>query len=365
MSNERKNKPSASALSRLALCPGSWLMSQNAPTQPESDVCSLGTELHRCMETGETPTDPQLADTLSWVRDTELKLTNELIGPARIERETRLWSPDNSWSGQPDYVALNADLTEALIIDYKFGYNPVEPADANLQLSALAVLLKNRYSTLVRVTTCILQPFVTRSYSLCEFDVQTLEKAALFINNVVDKATSPGQPCKPSATACRYCPAFSTCPAVSLTINTIPSAVDLETNWQSFSPERKRLAFNLATLAKKWAAQVETLIKADLLASEPIPGLELAKGRQSTKLTDPATAFSRLNAEFPDHVTPTAFTACCNVSIPQLAKLVYEAMNATGLKVSAKKSREALDATLADITETSTSSPSIKVSFGD
>lgn len=98
---------------------------------------------------------------------------------------------------------------------------------------------------------------------------------------------------------------------------------DLTAAWEQWTPEKRREAYDLAKLAKKWAASVEGKVKADLKAEVDIPGLVLAPGKKAFTITDAAAAFQILNGLFPDGITAPAFTSCCKVGITDLDKLVH------------------------------------------
>lgn len=139
---------------------------------------------------------------------------------------------------------------------------------------------------------------------------------------------------RPSEKACRYCRAQSSCPAVKLALVNV-TAGDLAAAWESWPLEKRREAYDLAKLAKRWAASVEAKVKADLRAEVEIPGLVMAPGRR-------------------------AFTACCKVGITDLDKLVHGARKKEdgGSKVS--DSKDWLRKTLAGCAEVKVSEGSVK-----
>ena len=129
--------------------------------------------------------------------------------------------------------------------------------------------------------------------------------------------------------------------------------------WELFSAEEKVQAYRLAKTAKKWAAAVEYRFEQDV-AADLIPGFEMGPGRTSFTVTDPSGAFSALNAEFPEVVTPEAFTGCCKVGITELDKLVHAARKAADPKATTKSSRDWLRQELAPYGEEKTTKGSVK-----
>ena len=164
---------------------------------------------------------------------------------------------------------------------------------------------------------------------------------------------------KPSEKACRYCRAQSSCPAVKLALVQVTSG-DLTAAWEEWSPEKRREAYDLAKLAKKWAASVESKVKADLRAEVEIPGLVLAPGKKAFTVTDAAAAFQILNGLFPDDITAQAFTACCKVGITDLDKLVHSVRKAADAGAKVAESKDWLRKTLAGCAEVKVSDGSVK-----
>lgn len=61
-------------------------------------------------------------------------------------------------TGHPDVVAINPEVTEFYLDDFKTGYIPVDIAEMNWQLLAYAILLKRAYPTLQKGRLRIIQP---------------------------------------------------------------------------------------------------------------------------------------------------------------------------------------------------------------
>ncbi len=147
--DERQGLPSASGMQRLFLCPGSWNAERKCPIEEESEDAAMGTILHAHMEQGTTPEDPEDAEAVAWCREMEKALYEKHLGMKENwtdvpkVREVRLFERDRLFSGKPDMVAVG--VRKAFVVDYKFGRIPVSPAECNLQLSALAVLVMDMF----------------------------------------------------------------------------------------------------------------------------------------------------------------------------------------------------------------------------
>ena len=361
--DERQGLPSASGMQRLFLCPGSWNAERKCPHDEESEDAAMGTMLHACMEQGTTPEDPEDAEAVAWCREMEDFLCNKYLGSTDVSRyrEVRLFERgDRLFSGKPDMVAVGT--RRALVVDYKFGRLPVAAAECNLQLSALAVLVMDMFEdgAVDEVFVCILQPYASRKEpAVCRYTRESVEQARAFFRACIEQAQDEHAPLKPSEKACRYCRAQSSCPAVKLALVNVTSG-DLTAAWEEWSPEKRREAYDLAKLAKKWAASVEAKVKADLKAELEIPGLCLTSGKKAFTVTDAAAAFQILNGLFPDAITAAAFSSCCKVGISDLDKLVHSVRKAADAGAKVAESKDWLRKTLAGCAEVKVSDGSVK-----
>ena len=364
--DERQGLPSASGMQRLFLCPGSWNAERKCPIDEESEDAAMGTILHAHMEQGTMPEDPEDAEAVAWCREMEKALCEKHLGmkenwtDVQTVREVRLFERDRLFSGKPDMVAVWD--RKALVVDYKFGRIPVSPAECNLQLSALAVLVMDGHEAYHadEVFVCILQPYASRKEpAVCRYTRESVEQARAFFRACIEQAQDEHAPLKPSEKACRYCRAQSSCPAVKLALVQVTSG-DLTAAWEEWSPEKRREAYDLAKLAKRWAASVESKVKADLRAEVEIPGLVLAPGKKAFTVTDAAAAFQILNGLFPDDITAQAFTACCKVGITDLDKLVHSVRKAADAGAKVAESKDWLRKTLAGCAEVKVSDGSVK-----
>ncbi|WP_297603008.1 DUF2800 domain-containing protein [uncultured Akkermansia sp.] len=364
--DERQGLPSASGMQRLFLCPGSWNAERKCPIDEESEDAAMGTMLHAHMEQGTTPEDPEDAEAVAWCREMEKALCEKHLGmkenwtDVQTVREVRLFERDRLFSGKPDMVAVWD--RKALVVDYKFGRIPVSPAECNLQLSALAVLVMDMFEdgAVDEVFVCILQPYASRKEpAVCRYTRESVEQARAFFRACIEQAQDEHAPLKPSEKACRYCRAQSSCPAVKLALVQVTSG-DLTASWEQWSPEKRREAYDLAQLAKKWAASVEAKVKADLKAELEIPGLCLTSGKKAFTVTDPAAAFNVLHELFPDSIGAAAFTSCCKVGITELDKLVHSVRKLQGIPTTVDESKKWLRKTLAGCASTKVSEGSVK-----
>lgn len=367
--DSRMGRPSASGIFRLAQCPGSWLAESKCPPEEESEDAATGTYLHDCMEHNRTPDDPEQAELIEFCFQVEGELVEDIFdeeaSKLTIIREERMFATDEDgnviFSGKPDKVYYSPLKDIALILDYKFGRLAVDPVEQNRQLAALAVLLRYKLGSCPStIFAGIIQPYVSRRKpQLVKFLPKHLDAAERYLRNIITDAEIPNAPLRPDEKACRYCRAKTACPAVKMALVNVTSG-DLTASWEQWSPEKRREAYDLAKLAKKWAASVESKVKADLRAEVEIPGLVLAPGKKAFTVTDAAAAFQILNGLFPDDITAQAFTACCKVGITDLDKLVHSVRKAADAGAKVAESKDWLRKTLAGCAEVKVSDGSVK-----
>jgi len=119
-------------------------------------------------------------------------------------------------TGHPDLVAINPDVTEFNIDDYKTGYNPVDIAESNWQLLGYAALLKSAYPTLKRGRIRIIQP---RNYEdegfprVSEYTIENIDAAIAGLEQFVNKAIDNSMELNSGNKQCAWCIGCQ-CPAL-------------------------------------------------------------------------------------------------------------------------------------------------------
>lgn len=382
MNDPRKGVPSASQFSRLALCPGSFLLEKQCP-DVVNDAAEEGTLLHGYMERmlkGDSCDDLQLSPEQVELCGRAFKLLDGAMDSIKqihegavfelISVEERVflsdWLEGGEYSGQWDalYKVTSGDgCVYLFVLDWKFGRVEVDSAEANYQIRAIVPLVDSKAEEegIVHdgIYAAIIQPRVAGGASLVSYYADDIEAAREDSLGVARLALSPDAPRCCSEAACRYCKAKAVCREATVAVESASLITTDRDKWELFSPEEKVQAYRLAKMAGKWKAAVECRFEQDVVAGL-IPGFEMGAGRTSFTVTDPAAAFSFLNAEFPDVITGEAFTRCCKVGITELDKLFHEACKATDPKATMKGSREYLRQILAEYGESKTTKGSVK-----
>lgn len=319
----REGKPSASGLGRLMACPGSWKAESACPSTT-SEAAEMGTRLHKHMEDGTMPSDPEEAEAVQWCREMEERLVEQYIrafaaGEAVANvREERMWDAARRFSGQGDSVWTNGP--DALVIDYKFGRVQVEDAEENAQLYGLSLLTFDNMPEVRTVYSVILQPYVSRKDpAMMVINAEQVGELRSYIYECLDEAGAADARLVPGESQCRYCRAAASCPAAALAMQKV-SALDLK-NWEAWTPTQKKQLYDVSRVAKRWADAVEKRVKDDLIAGQQVDGLVLGAGRSQFSVTDATKAFSELH-EFLG-LSGDEFAACCKVQMTALDALVH------------------------------------------
>lgn len=332
----RRGKPSASGLERIALCPGSWKLESLCDEEPKSDAAAMGTRLHAHLENGTTPDDAEEADAVTWCRGTELKIVRHLFpSGARVMRECRWWSHADDFSGQGD--AVYTDGVTALVLDYKFGRGDVTEPARNWQLKSLAVLAFEQLGV-QNVIVGILQPFVSRALpTLRQYSRTDFVGLRDSISAAIRATEEPNAPLHPGSKQCNYCKAAANCPALRLTVRDVVN-YSLR-DWQNFTPEVKRSAYDLARLAEKWTRSVIGRVERDIDAGREVAGLARGRDIQKFEITDIKRAFQIL---VESGVSADAFVSCCKLTLGDLDKVFLAAMRERNPKLRVDDAKIAL-----------------------
>jgi len=232
MSDERRGLPSASSMHRLSQCPGSHaliteLEHQGRFLEGPEPLRDAGTRIHAYLAARISEPDPG-ADELARRYNLSAadrktaegceELRDALIrgwggGEGETIVEWRLWYP-NRWipkfSGQPDFVLVDLRSNRALVVDYKTGRKEQQPVADNLQLRALAVLLKANRKNLTEISGAIIEPWVNWELEQVRYNERDLEDARGDIEHIVDESIFKAER-RIAGPHCQFCAARTWC----------------------------------------------------------------------------------------------------------------------------------------------------------
>lgn len=349
--------PRPSELHRLALCPGSWAASIGITAESSPDA-ERGTRLHTHMAADTLPTDPAEAELILRARTAQNNLLASYEDMFILSKDHSVYTEQkltgsigrHTISGTPDRVIVNHSSKSIIVIDYKFGHEPVHAKD-NPQLEAYAILAAQNYlpEGCNFAMVAIIQPTLRSDAVDRELD---LTDSLMWLESILNRATAPAAPRYPSAAACRYCPASTTCSAAAHTLAqniTDISVADLSPERRAELLTRIQLAEKLCT---KYKAELRALLESDPLA---IPGWRLAPGatRRSISTENAWTVASAHG------ITPQEMLTLCTVSVTALEKALTD-KTAAEKNITKKEAKTAITAALLPHVITSQNSPTLK-----
>jgi CRISPR/Cas system-associated exonuclease Cas4 (RecB family) len=348
--SERKGKPSASGMSRLTDCAGSWNLESTLPEQEPNQYMQLGTDIHAVLagtkefdeltENGQEIATRCLSDFSTLIAQLDLgERTAEVL-------EQRFWYND-AYSGAIDRIDFFSDEV-AVVTDYKTGRTAQGRASENQQLKAYAVLVKHHYPQLKTIYVAIIQPLAGGT-TIAEYNEQELESATTEILSIISASLDPNAPRTPSPDACKWCRAKSICPEVQAThkeLEVISGAVvNMLTNDELVAFDNK------AEVVEAFIDEIRKEIKSRLMAGQQITGRKLGKGRTTRSVSsDSAAVVSALSGI----LSPSDVMACAKLSVTSLEKAVGKAKGVKG-----REAKEALDTALGWLLEAKEGEPTL------
>lgn len=336
-----------SSLPILSLCPGAYAACADLPEPPQSEHAAHGTALHTHMAKGTIPADHADALLVEKARAAteEVFMLDVDNYHACIEQRLTATIAGIELSGTPDRFYISHDRDRIVVLDYKFGYEPVSPV-LNAQLMAYAVLIAcNHLPANIdtpadpAVELVIVQPTVT-SRPLSWHT--TLGECTARTERTIRAAQDEAAPRFPSAAACTYCPALGSCPACSTrALSTTDTTLHLA--MADMLPEHRAELLERVKLAEKLCSTLKAQAK-DLLTEDPaaVPGWKLAPGATRRSIEDKQAA---ANIAFAAGLTPADMLDCCTLSAAELEKRLaasYQAANGGSKKDATAAARAAL-----------------------
>lgn len=223
--DERLGLPSASAMPRIAFCPGSKNAEAGLPPLPEEDTGREGSAIHDALHTGETDdlelTPKEIAERLETLYNAAVEIWTEYFGIVEVvERfsERRFWMRNNATlervaSAKIDKGIIGITSTGAKIgavWDFKSGFKSPTHVEANWQIRTQCVAMFNEHPDLVSIRGGIAASRLTSFLDEVDYDRDTLVRSDAEIRQVIWRASLPEAPRNPGSW-CRYCQARGTC----------------------------------------------------------------------------------------------------------------------------------------------------------
>ncbi len=315
MSDERQGKPSASAISRLAACPGSKKLCANAPALPSDPDAERGTRIHRALEHRNSVAlsvdeNSVYVDCLDLEHNAVCAMWPELKGALPRFAEERLWLTTPNFE---EYFSAKLDVfyvwqNEALIIDFKSMWGDHDRPALNEQLRAQVVCLWNRYrKTVTRIRVVLAQPN-RKAMAPADYNLDDIHKADSWLHGILAETNMPEAPLK-TGPHCRYCAARTICPALGQAVESLVE----KHRWEVASPQERAARIPLLQLGIKMATEELKAYK-EALRTDPnfVDGYWIKPGRVDKPVTDIVELYKRTVGG--GLITPEQFMACCSVT---------------------------------------------------
>lgn len=347
MTEEAHHKLGPSTLKWVEICAGYRSSNETNPMAEE------GTMLHEAVENMDTTglDDVQISlveKCVAYAKPFELE-ADEVLDEERLT--IKIYDDENvpshgmtSVFGTGDKMCTKVADKHINLLDWKFGVNPVDDADVNIQGQAYAVGAMDRFPWAETITVHFILPrrdeVTTHKYTK-----EDIEKARDRIRLIVDRALSDDPKLNPNTESCKFCGRRVDCPALADELLPLARKYDSSSEdfklalWQNADPA---LVTDPNTLSKmKRVAQVvDNWKKAvdkralDLAVEEglEIPGFNLYYRNPTMKIDDAIKAFKSIE----NFVSAEDFQNACTVSLPNLAKIYAKSANTTVKNARAK-----------------------------
>lgn len=330
---------SASSFERLMLCPGSTVLTADAP-RTSSQYAAEGTAIHAAAAArllgGQYPAlgGEIAADGVCFTWDADMEaVAQEYVDYVKGLNADNLWVetrvsfgasiglPADSDDGFGTADAIAAKGSELVVIDLKCGRGVDVQAEDNPQLMLYALgaleLLDGVAGDYDRVRLVIVQPraggvkehVITKAELLqwaSNYGVHTVKQVQLAIASYPDAAQGAdggwsATYLEPGEKQCRFCPAKATCPALRAEVaetvmnQSAPATPDEFADTTLVMADADKADYWLAACMSKvdliedWCKAVRAEAERRLLAGEEVPGFKVVQGKKGNRAwSDPS-----------------------------------------------------------------------------
>jgi len=314
---------SPSSLKYFELCP-CYQKDNSGEIHP---VTLRGTAMHKACETGEMEgldsTEKALVHKcLSFVEAAKAEYTEK--NSKFMDLSEQKLDVFDQW-GYVDRFFICAD--EAAMFDFKFGFNPVDPAESNPQMWAYAIGVFKKYPYIKNLKLHILQPRLDYVDSASFTRDGDLPKMNARIKGIIERAKNNTPDMARPGDQCIYCSRIATCDAVQAMSLSLAKSYDLAHDAQLpdlfhpsqlATPEKRSQAQRLVPVLEAWCGSVRKHNVEYAKEGNEIPGYGLTAVQGARKITDANKAFELVK----DKISTAEFMEAVTVNFKELADQV-------------------------------------------
>lgn len=220
--------------------------------------------------------------------------------------------------GTPDSVRVYHSRNLVAVMERKYGYKQVQPADANLQLRTYLVMVARTYPA-NNYYGCLTHPRISSKPQIVQYTEAEIFQAEDEIFRIYDACYAEDPPRHASNEACEFCTAKALCPEFAQWTSAVVKAQHLPVG--QWTDDQMDIFLSRRGILEKFLKDTLESIKLIKLANpERIPQWRLKEGASVRTVTDLVQAWSALQS----HMSATEFSGECDVSIGGLEKVIWQ-----------------------------------------
>lgn len=315
---------SPSKLKSLELSP-KWIQDE---TQEEHPLTAAGTRMHEAVErndfTGLSDEERELVDACVQY---EMQFVADY---SQTFSEIKLEITDDGIGGHADRILCDQELTQAILLDWKFGFNMQEDAETNPAAQAYALGIFRKWHTVEVVEVHYVYPRLSQ-VSTATYKRSDMPRLQLRIETIRSRVNSPDAECVPYPETCTYCGLKPTCAILHRMILPLATRygkkheLTVSPTWEPSaikSPEQAGKMFQAMKVLEAWVESARYhVVRYREESGQEIPGTTYNVRSGKRKILNPLLAFE-VAKEF--GVTNEQFLRSVTVSVKDLLDVAAE-----------------------------------------
>ena len=220
--------------------------------------------------------------------------------------------------GTPDSVRVYKGHNLVAVMERKFGYKQVQPADANLQLRCYLLMVAAAYPA-KNYYGCLTQPRISSKPQIVQYTETEIVQAEDEIFKIYDACYGEDPPRHASNEGCEHCSGKALCPEFAQWTSAVVKAQHLPV--AAWSDEQMEVFLLRQGILVKFVKDTLDQIKQIKLANpDRLPGWSFKPGNEVRTVSDLVQAWAALQS----HMSALEFSGECDVSIGGLEKLIWQ-----------------------------------------